>query len=263
MLNLPIISHITTASTGISHLNYEDPFFQGMFEKKNESLRMPKLKKAFRVSSSGNSSFYPLISTENGSPLFLRSGGTLNVFLFCSSLESDFGNFTSNALFPSILLRIGEMSQRKAPIALTIGKEAFYPLYKKSQTETPVHIKNKKSDFIPRVEKMGLVSFISLNGQEALELLNAGNYDIIDDRPQAPLSLNYDRSESVVEHMSITELTKLFKDQGLTRVSANELINGHSATDIDVQKPFEYWWWLVALSLLFLFTELALLKFWK
>jgi hypothetical protein len=262
-LNLPAIRDISTTSTGISNLNYEDPFFQGMFEKKNESLRMPRLKKVFRVLNSGSSNFLPLISTENGSPLFLRSGGTINVYLFCSSLESDFGNFTSNALFPSILLRIAEMSQRKAPIALTIGKEAYYPLYKKSQTETPVHIQNEKSDFIPRVEKKGLVSFISLNGQEALELLHAGNYDIIDKFPQAPLSLNYDRKESFVDYMSKTELTDLFQSQGLKHVSTNELINGQSATHIDVEKPFEFWKWMVALSLLFLFTELALLRFWK
>ena len=155
------------------------------------------------------------------------------------------------------------MSQRKAPIALTIGKEANYPLYHKADSESPVHIRSEKIDFIPQIQSKGALTFISLNGQEALEMLTAGNYDIVDDKPEAPLSLNYDRSESSTECFSKTELTDLLASSGIAHISAHQVSEGQSVTQIDIEKPFEYWKWFIALSLLFLFAELALLKFWK
>jgi hypothetical protein len=262
-LNLPALTDVTTSGTGIRTINYDDPFFDGMFEKKNDDLRLPTLKKAFRTAGTQSSDYLPLITADNGSPLMLRSGGILNTFLFCSSLESDFGSFTNNTLFPSILLRIAEMSQRKAPIALTIGKEANYPLYHKADSESPVHIRSEKIDFIPQIQSKGALTFISFNGQEALEMLSAGNYDIVDDKPEAPLSLNYDRSESSTECFSKTELTDLLESSGIAHISAYQVNEGQSVTQIDIEKPFEYWKWFIALSLLFLFAELALLKFWK
>ena len=262
-LDLPVLSDVTSSGTGIRTLNYDDPFFDGMFEKKNDEIRMPSLKKAFRTSGTQSRDFLPLITADNGSPLFLRSGGMINAFLFCSSLESDFGNFTNNALFPSILLRIAEMSQRKAPIALTIGKQAYYPLHHRAEGESPVHIRSEKTDFIPQIESKGALTYISLNGQEALEMLLAGNYDIVDDKPVAPLSLNYDRSESTTDCFSKAELTDLLESKGLAHVSAHQINEGQSVTQIDIEKPFEYWKWFIALSLLFLLAELILLKFWK
>jgi hypothetical protein len=262
-LELPVITDITANGTGIRTLNYDDPFFEGMFEKKNEELRMPSLKKVFRIATSSKADFLPLITADNGIPVFLRSSGAVNAFLFCSSLENDFGNFTSNALFPSILLRIAEMSQRKIPIALTIEKEAYFPLYHKTISESPVHIKNEKTDFIPQIERKGTLTYVSVSGQEAMELLTAGNYDVTDEKPVAPISLNYDRSESSTETLNKVELTELLESNGLNQVSAHEITEGQSVTQIDIEKPFEYWKWFVALSLLFLLTELALLKFWK
>lgn len=262
-LDLPVLTEVTSNGTSIRTLNYGDPFFEGMFEKKNEELRMPSLLKAYRIAASSNADFLPLITSANGSPVFLRTGGALNAFLFCSSLESDFGNFTSNALFPSILLRIAEMSQRKIPIALTIGKEAFFPLYHKLVGESPVHIKNEKTDFIPQIASKGSLTYISVSGQEALEMLRAGNYDVTDEKPVSPISLNYDRAESSALTMNSSELTELLEVAGLANVSVHEVTEGHSVTQIDIEKPFEYWKWFIALSLLFLMTELTLLKFWK
>jgi hypothetical protein len=178
-------------------------------------------------------------------------------------LENDFSSFTTDALFPSIVLRIGEMSQRKAPISLTIGKESFFPLYKKQTGESPIHIKNKELDFIPQIKQEGLISYLSLSGMEALENLKAGNYAIWDEKKEGELSLNYDRTESDISCFSENEIVDLLEEKGLKNVSFSEINEGQSLTKIDIEKPFEYWKTAILLALLMLLAEMMVIKFWK
>jgi hypothetical protein len=263
-IGLPLLGTKISSGTRIKTLNYEDPFFDGMFEKKKSDLRMPSVNTLYRCTAGNKSDYLPLIVTENGQPLFLRSGGDLNAFLMCSSLESKHGNFTSNALFPSILLRVGEMSQRKSPVSLTIGGEAFFPIYKTLKNDRPLKIKGNKIEFVPQLLSSGFTSTLSLTGQEAIETLIAGNYNVMDEEINvAPLSLNYDRLESSTDYCSTSEIEDIMENTGLKNVSSQEIKEGQSVTKIDIEKPFEYWKWFISLTLVFLFTELALLKFLK
>lgn len=262
-LQLPQLGRTISSGTKIDKLIYDDPFFFGMFEKKKENLNLPAVTKAYQTIPQGKSSFYELIRMQNGMPLFLRSEGTLNTFLFAGSLDASFGTFTSDALFPSILLRIGEMSQRKSPIALTIGKESYFPLFKKQNGETPIHLKSKTIDFIPQIKQQGLINYISLSGQEALEVLTAGTYDIMDEKKEGILSLNYDRTESATDVFTKDEIVGSLEEQSLKNVSFSEIKEGQSLTKIDIEKPFEYWKMFIILALLFVLSEMLVLKFWK
>jgi hypothetical protein len=262
-LGLPTLGRVTASGTKIDKLIYDDPFFYGMFEKKKENLNLPSVTKTYQTLKQTKSNFYELIRLQNGLPLFLRSEGSLNTFLFTSSLSPEFGTFTSDALFPSIVLRIGEMSQRKAPISLIIGKESFFPLYKKIDGETPVHLKSQSIDFIPQVQKQGLISYVSLSGQEALEILTAGTYELIDEKKEAILSLNYDRLESSTDTYAQEDIISSLENAGLKHVTFSEIANGQSLTKIDIQKPFEYWKLFVILALIFFLSEMMVLRFWK
>jgi hypothetical protein len=262
-LQMPLLGKVISSGMKIDKLIYDDPFFYGMFEKKKDNLNLPSLTKGYQIIPQGKSAFYELIRFQNGMPLFLRSEGAINTFLFASSLDPSFGTFTSDALFPSIVLRIGEMSQRKSPISLIIGQESFYPLYKKQSGETPIHLKNQKIDFIPQVQKQGLINYISLSGQEALEMLTAGTYDVVDEKKEAVLSLNFDRIESSTECFVKNEIISALENESLKHVSFNEISQGQSITKIDIEKPFEYWKLFIILTLLFFLSEMLVLKFWK
>jgi hypothetical protein len=262
-LDLPSLGKVTTNGTKITSLNDEDPFFYAMFEKRKENINFPTISKAYSVQKSGSSSFFTLLKLQNGDPLFLRSGTNLNCFLFTSSLENTFGSFTSNALFPSILLRIGELSQRKAPLYLTLGEESYFPLYKKQSGEQPVHLRNKEIDFIPKTQTQGLIQAVSLSGPEAIERLKAGTYNLVDDEIQAVLALNYARKESSTSCFTPSEILENLENQGLKNVTFHEIKNGQSLTQIEIDKPFEYWKVCIWIALIALLLEMAVLKLWK
>ena len=155
------------------------------------------------------------------------------------------------------------MSQRKAPVSLTIGKESYFPIYHKQSGETPIHLKSKTIDFIPQVKTLGLISYLSIGGQEAIELLKAGTYDILSDKKESVVSLNYDRSESSTACIDKQQIVDSLEAKGIANVSMKEITNGQSLTKIELEKPFEYWRLFLIFALLFLVGEILVIKLWK
>ena len=148
-----------------------------MFEKKPDKLNLPAQSKAYRLSGKNT---YELIKMQNGSPLFVRSNSKKSAYIFASSLTENFGNFTSNALFSSILLRIAESSQRRYPISLTIGSEVKFPIFSVPQIEEPLKIKSatkgdEKFDFIPQIEITNDLTEISINKSSINSDLKSGS----------------------------------------------------------------------------------------
>jgi hypothetical protein len=262
-VQLPSFGATVSSGTKIKTLAFDDPFFSGMFEKKSTNITLPAVSQLYQTQRGSASRSFDLINLQNGLPLFLRSSTASSVFLFTSSLASSFSTFTSDALFPSILLRMAEMSQRKTPIYLTIGKESSFPLNKKTKSESPVHLKNKEIDFIPKTEQSGMMTYFILRGREAVEMLKSGTFDIVDEDKIGVVSLNYSREESEVLYATETEIVDGIKDKGIKQVSFKKINEGQSLAKIELDKPVEYWRWMLIIALLFLVTEWAVLKFWK
>jgi hypothetical protein len=260
-LGLPILSEIVREGTKIDKVEYKDPFFKNVFEKENGSLNLPNVSKIYGVPSARQSSVFPLITLRSGSPLLLRSSEP--VYLFTSSLHSEFGNFKDNALFPTVLLRAGEFSKRNLPLYATIGKQNKLMLFEELSDETPLKLVNKKFDYIPIVSKNGLAVNISISGPEAIEKLKSGNYVIKTDSPINGIALNYDRAESEMEYVTKEDIESKLKDYGVKNINFSSVKNGQSVTLVDLQKPKEFWRLFLMLALLFTLTEMALLRFWK
>jgi hypothetical protein len=262
-LHMPSLGPVQTAGVKVKNIQYDDPFFKGVFEQKPEQLNLPLQTKVFRLANNSGSNSLNLLTLQNGQPLFVRSNGHFSAYLFGSSLAPAFGNFTSNALFSSLLLRTAEMSQRRIPIALTIGSDSRFPVYNAPNAETPVHLKNENTDFIPAVEKINQISYISIAGLEASQRLQAGLYEIFNTKNLGYLALNYDRQESAVKALSASQLKDGLSEQGLENVFLSQIDEGQSAAGVELEKPREYWRILVVMALLFLLAEMALLKFLK
>ncbi len=261
-LKMPLLGTMQTEGVKVKSINYNDVFFNGVFEKRPENLNLPLQTKIYRISNGSSTNAMNLINLQNGLPLLVRSNSSYSVFLFGSSLAPSFGNFTSNALFSTILLRSAEMSQRRMPIALTIGSDSRFPVYNAPQKETPLHLKNKDIDFIPQTEKISQLTYISISGMEASQL-KAGLYSIENDGTLGNLALNYNRSESDVTMLDASEIKDALSTQGIDNISFSTIAEGQSAARIELEKPQEYWRILVVLALLFLLSEMALLKFMK
>ena len=262
-LNLPVINKVVSQSSRINALNYKDPFFKGVFEKEKDNLSLPAVSKFYLTSAETTTGSLDIIQLQNGKPLFLRSDGDRQAFLFTSVLNSNFGSFTSDILFTTMLLRVGELSMRNGPLALTIGEEGKYPVYTKLNSETAIHLKGENIDFIPKTEKNSGVTYIDLSGTEAIDQLKAGIYSVVSEKEIEKIALNYNRKESSIEQFSKEEILASLAEQGILNTRALEVNEGASVTNLELKKAYPYWKILIVLTLIFLLAEMLVIKFWN
>ena len=262
-LELPSLGNIITIGNSINAIDYKNPFFIGVFDKEKEDLNLPAIIKSYKVIGTNQSPAYPLLSQRNGNPLLLKSPGNKSNYLYTSSLASSFGNFTQNAIFPAIILRIGELSKRKLPQFVTIGKDSKILIYNSLNAEKPIRLVNKSVDFIPPRQNFKSISSISISGTEAVEKLIAGSYKVVEDDELGSLAINYDRKESSSETMDEKQIVAAFENSGIKNCTFKAVLNGQSTTQIKLEKPVEYWRIFIVIGLIFLLIEMALLKFWK
>jgi hypothetical protein len=260
-LDLPSISGIAKAGTKIDRIELKDPFFKNVFEKEILNLNLPNVKLSYAIPNFRQSTIFPLISMRNGLPLLLRSNE--NVYLYTSSLHPSFGNFTDNALFPTMLLRAGEFSKRNLPLFAIIGKENKIKLFEELPDETPLKIINQQVEFIPIIEKSGMSVTVSISGPEAIEKLKSGNYHIKTDNAINGLALNYDREESKMDYLSKEDVEIKLKEREVKNINFSSIENGQSVTFVELEKPQEFWRLFLFLALIMVLTEMALLRFWK
>ena len=260
-LNLPGIGSAISSGTKINSINFDDPFFSGVFESKPERLNLPSVSKVFQATP--NSSVSELITLKNGLPLFASNHQKGNHFMFYSSLSESFGGFTKDALFSTIILRISELSQRVTPDFISIGSDSRYPIYVTLSEQAPIHIKNELIDFIPPSFQVSGTNYISLRGISEIDQLNSGNYDIVTDKPIGAISLNYTRNESILNYYTQEEIKNHLANSGFKTINYSEIGQSSTLSTVDLNKPLSYWKICVILTLIFVAVEMLLVRFLK
>lgn len=263
-LHLPAINGTQTVGLGIQKLNIKDPFFQGIFEGKPENISLPAVAKAYRLINSSKTLSSNLINYQNGTPFFVKGNGKNNSYLFSTSLKPEFSTFTSNQLFSTLLLHVGNLSQRQNPYYLIIGSDGSYPLNANTASENPVHLKQGQVDFIPVVFTKNKRAYLSIQGLEAIRILEAGNYSIYQDgKVKGTLSTNYNRLESHTQESTQEEIKNTFEQAGIHVNAIRDGSNWNSASLLEIGESYDTWLWFVFFAGIFVLCEMALLIFYK
>ena len=114
--------------------------------------------------------------------------------------------------------------------------------------------------YVERINSKGILENFCTN---CIEKLVAGSYQLIDEEEIGRLAINYDRKESSTDIMEGKQIIQAFENAGIKNCTFKSVDNGQSTTQLKLDKPFEYWRFFVILALLFILTEMVLLKFWK
>ncbi|MNK12953.1 hypothetical protein D3C87_310310 [compost metagenome] len=263
-MHLPVINGTQTVGLGIQKLNIKDPFFHGIFEGRPENISLPAVAKAYRLMNNSKTLSSSLINYQNGTPFFVKSTGKSNTYLFSTSLKPEFSTFTSNQLFSTLLLHTGNLSQRQNPYYLIIGSDGSYPLNINTSSENPVHLKQNQVDYIPVVFTKNKRSYLSIQGLEAIRILEAGNYAISQDgKSKGTLSVNYNRLESHISESTPEEIKTSFEQAGIRVNSIQDGSNWNSASLLEIGENYDTWKWFVFFAGIFVLCEMALLIFYK
>ncbi len=262
-LNANYYESLDTTSLRVNSLNYLHNIYHGVFEEEPDDVHLPEVYKHYKINERVGSSGDYLMRLQNGNILLSSQNfGNGVVYLSAVPLNEKFSNFPVHPIFVPTLYNIALFSVPQAETYNIIGKETPIRIREQQAKRDPVYkIRGKEIEIIPEVRIVNnRVNLLTHN-----QIQKAGNYSIYtEDELLQGLSLNYDRRESELDSYNANELDDKIKDYQLGNTGTI------SISGVSVEKALEkqalgneLWQICLLLVLLFVLTEILLLRFWK
>jgi len=249
---------LLTQAAKVSAINLQNAVFKNVFDSFPQNPDLPVIKKYYQLSSpQGNNE--NLMTVAGGRPFWAEnSSGRGKVYISAVALNEDFSNMPRHALFLPTIFRIALLSGHDQPLFYTLGSD--------ESIEVPPVQTNEKQ--LLKLVKDSISIIPDVRQQEGSTLLYAldqvqqtGAYDLKKaDSTIAVLAFNDNRSESDLSYLSPDDLGKILpKSATILQAGKASLKNAVSEINIGLQ----LWKLCIILALIFLATEIVLLKYYK
>lgn len=254
----------TTDSTMIKvgKLLYEHPLFEDVFDKQPENPDLPVVQKRYKLSTGVRSTMEPLMQLQNGEVFMgVCRAGNGKIILASVPLSPAWSSFSRHALFVPVLFQAALHSKPYEKLYHIIGSDQGVegvPIL--SGGENIYHIRDgKEFDLIPGSRNDGKFSTLFPGSG----ILKDGNYFLYSgDSLLKGISFNYDRKESDPACYVPGELTSALAENSSVRIlEPGERSMGDLVKVMEQGTPL--WKWFIILCLLFLGTEVCLIRFMK
>lgn len=246
-------------------VNTEGPFFADIFESVPKNPDLPAATRYYPITGGGNTE--TVIRLNTGDPLYgytVRPNGS-KVFVSAVPLDDAATNFHRHALFVPVLIKTAFLSQRTGPLFYYAGS------YTPAEIAVPANLRDDDAvkwvqtetgyEFIPEQRRnMGRLLFYP---GEYLE--QAGNYRVMAGADEiASVAYNYPRTESETDFYAPEQLKAQLEKAKLPYAELLESTGDSLKKSIeDRENGSTLWKWLAVAALLFLLSEVVLLRVWK
>jgi hypothetical protein len=230
----------------ITKINFNHPLFEGVFENKIDNFQYPKTKNSFGISSSN-----PAVLYYEDQTTFLTSiNKTISsVYVFAASINGENSNFQQSPLIVPTFYKMAINNPNKGIKALTIGNNNPYLVDVNLSKDEILNVKNEKETFIPVQQIINNKVQLTFNDYPQ----QAGNFGIYNQKERLQnISFNYNRTES-----NLTQANENILSDYKINDSINTIFDTLQTSRIDNQ----IWKWFVIFALLFLITEMAIIRF--
>ena len=232
----------------ITKINFNHPLFSGVFENKINNFQYPKTKNSFSTTNSEPSA----LSYEDQSAFLIALQNKIGgVFVFTASINTANSNFQQSPLIVPVFYKMAVSNQNTGINSLTIGNTNPYFADALLTKDAILTVKGNEEQFIPIQQILNNKVQLVFNDYPE----QAGNYGIYNKKDWVEnISFNYNRTESnlasanedaVSEYKTIDSIATVF-DTIQTNRTDNQI-----------------WKWFLIFALLFLATEMAIIRFVK
>ncbi len=232
----------------VTKINFNHPLFSGVFENKINNFQYPKTKTSFGISGSNPAALYYEDQTA-----FLTSinNPISSVYIFAAPINGENSNFQQSPLIVPTFYKMGINNQNNGVNALTIGNNNPLLVDATLSKDEILKVQNDAETFIP-VQQM-LNDKVKLTFNDYPE--QAGNYSIYNQKERLQnISFNYNRTESDLDQAN---------EDALSDYKTIDSINTVFDTLQTDRTDNQIWKWFVIFALLFLLTEMAIIRFVK
>jgi hypothetical protein len=230
----------------VTKINFNHPLFSGVFENKINNFQYPKTKKSFEIVGSNPAALY----NEDQTPFLTSINKPISsIYIFTAPINSENSNFQQSPLIVPTFYKMGINHQNNGVNAITIGTNNPFLVDATLSKDEILKVKNETETFIP-IQQI-------LNGKVKLTFNDfpeqAGNFGIYNQNEQLQnISFNYNRTES-----NLAQANKDALSDYKTIDSIDTVFDSLQTDRTDNQ----IWKWFVIFALLFLLTEMAIIRF--
>lgn len=262
--NIGTLGALQNQAGEVTHINLKEDVFKGVFKQLPKNMEMPKFNKYYPINAGQSASIREILSTNNNQPFVAKfDAGKGYLYLQTVPLNSAFSDIASKALFAPMVYNFAVFKRNNQPLYYIIGKDNLIeidnPTENSTNSDNLYKLSNGKYAFIPENRTVGNTTILRVN----TTLPMAGQYNIEHNTNKnvAVVAFNFDRSESVLKFADKALLKQTFNQK-------NQLIVDNTQANISavvkqIKDGILFWKVCVILSLLFLLTEIILIRFWK
>ncbi len=256
LLSIPVSMADQPVKQDLDLPDFNNPFFENVFEEKTTSLAMPSSRKILQLGADRSA----ILKFKNGEPFLTVFGSTGKLYVMASPLLDNFTDFYKNALFVPVMYRLASSAQKNVSKPYYTLSESSVALKIDSITgEEPVRLIGEQ-EITPSQRK--------INDRILLDIpkhtLNQGFYNVIVNRDTVDLlAFNLNNEESLMNLFPVQDVKAMFG--GGSNISVFEATSSEAFSkeikDRYLGKPL--WKYALMLALFFLLAEILLIRFLK
>ena len=240
--------------------DFSNPFFNNIFEKKDNHMLMPFALPSVKWGKQGD----PILKYKNGEPfLSAVQNGKGTIYLASSPLEDGLSNLQRHSIFVPLMYKIAfnsivssermSFSFQEKTVTVDLEKD-------NKQPNTVYNLEAKDFNIIPSQWTAAGKLILDLPSEQ----MRAGFYDLkLNGKIEKTIALNYGKNESKMSCYSIEELKKLTEKNKNVKIYDLETSTqfADSFRENNIGTPL--WKYFIIASLLFLLIEILLIRFYK
>lgn len=243
--NLPNYTSKILAEKRITKINFSHPLLNNVFDKSVDNFQYPKVNSFYNAAAPSGAS---ILSFEDNSAFLSQVN---NVYVFSTALDEENSNFKNSPLIVPVLYNIGKQSLKLSRLYYTVGTKNTIDITTALLQDDILKLEQAETSIVPLQQtfshKVQLTTGEYPNTAGVFEVKNK-------DKIVKHLSYNYDRNESTLTYMKLSQLP-------------NSTLNTSVASAIDTIKSItnvnELWKWFIIFAVAFLIIEMLILKFLK
>lgn len=243
-MGLPVFTEKIQQEKLITDIIYEHPLYEAVFDQKVRNFQYPKVQSYFRINSSGSK----VLGYENGQAFLYEKD---NMFVFTAPINLKNSNFQGAPLIVPTFYNIGNLAISPSRLYFVLGKNQKINLKAQLGQDEILKLSSPEATYIPRQQSFQNKVEIYLDEVPKTE----GHYEVLKDSSSLKtLSFNLDRSESRMNYMELKPSKNIKIENSIPEVFEDIQTAG---------KVDELWKWFVIFALIFLLTEMLILKYFK
>jgi hypothetical protein len=256
LLQVPVNSTEKPEEIELGHPDFNNPFFENVFEEKSVSLAMPKAGPVLTWGLDRSA----ILHFKNDQPFLSLFNQKGKLYIMSSPMLHDYTDFFNNALFVPVMYRIAASGKKNESRLYYTLHENFISLNLDSlEGEEPLRLVGKE-EIVPSQRKVNERVFLEIPKFS----IEQGFYNVVAQRDTVSLiAFNLDKKESYMDQYTGAEVKKLLGngdnislfDASSTDTFSNEIKARY------LGKPL--WKYAIILALFFILAEILLIRFLK